>query len=448
MSLAGKTKRDAFETTEAAIAFMQTAKRPYFILIHYFDVHWPYRAFPDYVNKIRREGDPDPFTTPRTGGEDAEADHPEEDRPGDYMAVEKLRYAACIRQVDTALGDLLAFLGESGSGSGTLVIVTADHGESLGQHGWGGHGTELYDAVVRVPLVISYPAKYERAQRIRDQVRHIDLLPTILELAGVEDGGWREGASLCRLIETGARANAPGKLLPEDHALCENSLRRSPFSKCIRSDAWKLMIEPATGVTSLFDLKSDPGEINDLAGTGLPAETALAEMMARVPGRSLNGWRVALVGETPEESLDVRVRPVGGRVTNVNIVSGGNDLKIMAGEDSTSLTVRTQSRGLRLVVFETVPAGVAVDVEAAAGGGRSPGALLAGETGTHPLSRKIALTQDEALGLPRAFQHLRKSRTPAICLWWMAGEQMRRPAAAAPMSIEDKKRLKALGYLQ
>jgi arylsulfatase A-like enzyme len=434
--------RDAFETTDAAIGMIREAKKPYFILVHYFDAHFPYRASPAYMDLVHKEGDPD-LSAPRRAAE--EYDDPSEE----LAAYTKMRYAACIRRIDDGIGRLIALLDAEKTREQTLLIITADHGEALGEHGSGSHGASLYDGVVRVPLVISYPARYPRARRIIEQVRHIDLMPTVVELTGARDTGWREGTSLCALIEKGTRgADAPGMFLPQDHTLCENTLKRAPFSKCIRTADWKLMVEPATGITKCFDLGQDPGELTDLAGTGLAAEASLAGWLARVPGVTLNGWRVAVLSPAPGAPVEIRAEPAGGRITNVHTVTGGDDLKLEAPEDSSTLTIKADPKGLRIVVFETQPAGVPVKFEVGLQGKGGPGSVLVGKTESRPIGGRFTVTQQEAMGLPETFEAARESRTPAVCLWWLAGESMRRPALETSFTGEERSRLKALGYLQ
>jgi choline-sulfatase len=434
-------KRDAVEVTDIAIGMMRRAKQPYFILIHYLDTHFPYRVSPEYVDVIRKESDS--FGPPRRGALEDDDNPPEE-----LAAYINLQYAACIRRADEGIGRLVAFLDAEKSRANTVLIITADHGESLGEHGSGAHGAGLYDAVVRVPLILSYPAGYQRPKRIVEQVRHIDLLPTIVELTGARDVGWREGTSLCRLIDSGGRgADAPGKLLPQDHTLCENTLRRAPFSKCIRTADWKLMVEPATGITSFFDLEQDPKELVNIAGTGLEVEASLAAWMARIPGVTLNGWRVAVIGRSIGAPVEIYARPVGGRIADVDTVMGGDDLKVEAAEDGSAVTIKADSRGMRMVVLETQPAGVPVEFEVRVRGEGGPGSVLVGKAGSRRLG-SFTLTQQEAEGLPATFEDARKSRTPAVCIWWMAGEPMRRPVLGTSFTDEERARLKALGYLQ
>ncbi|MFZ1947567.1 MAG: sulfatase/phosphatase domain-containing protein, partial [bacterium] len=298
-------------------------------------------------------------------------------------------------------------------------------------------------------LVVSYPARFQRPRRIAEQVRHIDLMPTVVELAGVRDGGWREGTSLCALVEKGARgADSPGAFLPQDHTLCENTPKRARASKCIRTADWKLLVEPVTGTAECFDLRNDPKETVNLAGTGLAAEAALAAWMAKVPGVTMNGWRVAVIGPDSGPPLDVRVRPVGGRVTNIYTLTGGDDLRLDAAGDSSALTIGADPGAMRIMVFETRPADAPVEFEVAVRGKGGPGSVLIGKSGSRPAGESFILTQEQATGLPAAFAAARESRTPAVCLWWLAGESMRRPAPGTAFTDEERSRLRALGYLQ
>src|SRR4051794_4029344 len=121
------------------------------------------------------------------------------------------RYAAApylgeISAADAALGPLLQPILDGGAARDTLVVLTADHGESLGEHGEMTHGLFAYDATLRVPLIIHEPHRFG-ARTITEPVRHVDILPTILDVIDGTAPAAADGRSLVPLA-TGKTAPA------------------------------------------------------------------------------------------------------------------------------------------------------------------------------------------------------------------------------------------------
>jgi len=443
LSEADKGERDAFGTSADAVELMKSAPRPFFIMIHYFDTHRPYRVPAEYVDLVRKPGDPDPFSAQSADGA-REGERP----PQEITDRERVLYGGCIRYVDDAVGNLLKYLDKAGLSRETIFILTADHGEAFWEHGAMAHGSNLYDEAIRVPLVIDYPRKYNRPQRVDAQVRHIDLLPTILELAGASDSRRREGTSLCPLIETGKRQAAPARWLPQDAALCECSLKKTPDSRCIRTNDLKLIVEPATALCELYDLRSDPKENVNLWGKGSAAADSFFRLLARIPGTSLNGWRVALTGE-PTGMVEVDVTLArGSRVTGVHKVSAPGAMAVDVPADSTSLSIRARPRGLQVVLFDVEPKDARVRFTVSTTGTDGPKAVNVGEIGARRIGERFDLGPRDATGLPDAFGLFRTQRAAGVHIWWLPGDEMRKPGERAVLPPEAKKRLRALGYIQ
>jgi hypothetical protein len=422
---------------------MKSASRPFFIMIHYFDAHRPYRVPTEYVDLVRRPGDPDPFSlrAPDNVREGAEPAQEVTDR-------ERLLYSGCIRYVDDAIGKLVAYLEEAGLDGKTVLVVTSDHGEAFWEHGAMAHGSNLYDEAVKVPLIIRYPSKYAQPQRIDAQVRHIDLLPTIVDLAGVTDSRRREGVSLGPLIETGLRAAAPGRMLPQDVALCECGLKKTPDTKCIRTNDLKLIIEPATALLELYDLKADPGETINLWGKGIPEADTLSRMLSAVPGSTVNGWRVAFTGQTGAEvGVDVAVAK-GGRLAGVRTVSSPGALVVNVAGDSASFTIGARPMGLQIVLFDVQPKEARVDFAVRSVGSGGPTAVNIGRAGIKPMGAQFTLGPQDASGLPAALGQARVAEAPGAQIWWLPGQEMLPPGERTALSFQAKKRLRALGYVQ
>ncbi len=239
-----KTNTPADVITAQAMRWLKRRDRtkPFFLWLHYFDPHDPY--MPPFPGKIR------PFIkmgeTPVTGDIRRFINRPEF-RPGEpERAYWTELYDAEILYVDTSLGDLLDFLHAQQLFDSSLVVLSADHGESLREHGSWTHSANLFNSEIHVPLIIKYPSQ-KKGERVAEPAQSIDIFPTIIETVGVKPD-----------------------VLP---LLNGRSLRGKPpafaFAKwegweMARSRDWKLLLVARGGRKLLFDLSKDPAELNNL----------------------------------------------------------------------------------------------------------------------------------------------------------------------------------------
>ena len=173
-------------------------------------------------------------------------------------------YAGEIHYADRELGRVIEDLRSRQLLDDTIVVFTADHGESFGEHGERGHGLFVYDATTRVPLLFSGGA-VPRSRRVDDVVRHVDIVPTILDLVGIRDAAGLDGASLQPLWQ-GHRAEAR-------HAYSESFAARMNFGwselRSMRSAGLRVVDAPHR---EAYDLTRD-GERRNIDGPQLPAGT-------------------------------------------------------------------------------------------------------------------------------------------------------------------------------
>ncbi|MFH1219598.1 MAG: sulfatase [Candidatus Eisenbacteria bacterium] len=121
-----KYLRDAALMTDDAIDLIGKSSKPFFIMIHYFNTHWPYPAPAKYVDLVLKPGETSPI------GSSAESYDEEGSAPSQMLAErQRLLYSASIRYVDDNIGRLVAFLRKAGLERSTVLILTADHGEAL-----------------------------------------------------------------------------------------------------------------------------------------------------------------------------------------------------------------------------------------------------------------------------------------------------------------------------
>lgn len=177
-------------------------------------------------------------------------------------------YYRMIELVDAEIGKVLAALRQAGMEDNTLIVFTADHGECAGAHGFN-QKTVFYEESTRVPMIVSYPGKTSGGTTAKLVNTGIDLLPTMLDAAGIEIPENLPGRSLLPL--------ALGKDVAawRDHVVIQNHLAQTGEidgikptmeGRMVRSDRYKYCIYTrGQQRESLVDLQTDPGEMNDLA---------------------------------------------------------------------------------------------------------------------------------------------------------------------------------------
>ncbi|MFO7958600.1 MAG: sulfatase-like hydrolase/transferase, partial [Candidatus Brocadiia bacterium] len=209
-------------------------------LLHYWDVHTPYNA----PRRFRRYRGTDP-----------------EKQLSD-------RYSGAVRYVDEQIGRLVKGLRRSGQMENTLLVVTSDHGESHTEHGiyFDHHG--LYDATTHVPLILHCPARLPAGRRLSGFVQHVDLVPTILEMAGIESVGRAlDGTSLLPLIRGRAEEVRPHVYCEESYVQEKRALRnrRYKYITAVDGDGYcRYCHKVHGGVEELYDLREDPGETRNV----------------------------------------------------------------------------------------------------------------------------------------------------------------------------------------
>jgi arylsulfatase A-like enzyme len=236
--------------------------RPTFAFVHLWDVHYDYIPPPQYA-KI--------FDEDYTGKLDLRnfstnpAIHPNMD-PRDFRHMIAM-YDGEIRSTDDVVGQLLDALRARGRLENTLVIVTADHGEEFFEHLGKGHQHSLWEELIRVPLVFHWPKQLKPGSVVPDQVRLIDVMPTILTFAGVEKQPLVQGRDIGPLLAGRALEPAP--------ALCELLVDQIDL-RVLRTNERKAFRNAPSHKTGVFDLVSDPRETKVLHDE--PATRLLAEL--------------------------------------------------------------------------------------------------------------------------------------------------------------------------
>jgi arylsulfatase A-like enzyme/Flp pilus assembly protein TadD len=224
ISLGGIERRGG-DVADSALKWIDSAAPgKFFAWVHFYDAHAPYDP-------------PEPYKS-RYGAR---------------------RYAGEIAYVDSQVGRLLAALAERRVLDRTLVVVMGDHGESLGEHGEQAHGFFLYQSVLRVPLLIDAPySAIPHGRRVTSVARSIDIMPTVLDLLGLQTPDSVEGQTLVPLM-TGASPD----LGLEAYAESLYPLHHFGWSdlRVLRAGRYKFIAAPRP---ELYDLQTDPDEAHNL----------------------------------------------------------------------------------------------------------------------------------------------------------------------------------------
>jgi arylsulfatase A-like enzyme/Tfp pilus assembly protein PilF len=215
-------ERRAAEVVDRAAAWLAAQSgKPFFLWVHLFDPHSPYDP-------------PAPFRENYRGR----------------------LYDGEVAYTDQQLGKLFEALGRK-SPENTLTAILSDHGESLGEHGEYTHGVFLYDATLRIAFLMAGPG-VPAGRRVKQQVRSIDLLPTLLDLLGGQAPAAVEGVSL--------RPAFVAKALPNE-SYAETLYTKINLGwaelRAMRTDRWKYIRAPRP---ELYDLAADPAETVNVIG--------------------------------------------------------------------------------------------------------------------------------------------------------------------------------------
>lgn len=217
-------ERRAEEVNKKAVEWLdKNQNSKFFVWVHYFDPHTPYEP-------------PSSFNHEYAGRE----------------------YDGEIAYTDYVIGKLLEKLNQLKLIEKTLIILTSDHGEGLGDHNETTHGIFVYDSTLRVPLIFHNPKISPGNKIVSDQVGLIDVMPTILDLMGFPQSPNIQGRSFKSVI-------FKGKSFPNKHCYIESVAamldRNWAPLQGIRTEEWKYIDAP---IPELYDLKNDPKEGNNI----------------------------------------------------------------------------------------------------------------------------------------------------------------------------------------
>jgi arylsulfatase A-like enzyme len=268
----GKEFKDAATINRDFLTWLSgpdVQRRPFFAFLNYFDAHHPY-VLPEGFDQhfgLRPESHADNLILHRWWTLD------KRHLPPRHVALARDAYDDCLAYLDEQLGRLFAELGRRGVLDHTLVIVTADHGEHLGEHELYGHASSLYGPEVHVPLLMVAPSGVPAGATVAAPVSLRDLPATVTDLLGLGAESPFPGTSLARYWDTAApEGPAAEPVLSEVDEPVKGPANdgRSPVfrgaMKALTTDE-AVYIRNGDGREELFDLATDPQETRNLAGS-------------------------------------------------------------------------------------------------------------------------------------------------------------------------------------
>lgn len=268
---------------------------PFFAFVHSYDVHDPYHAPPPFDTAFTERRSEDFLAQEGYMPTALELRHNMANPSPEQLDEIRHLYDNGIAYADRGVGLLGLILEESDAWDNTLVVLVSDHGEEFKEHGSWGHGPQLFDELLHVPLIVRFPHD-QFAGRVVDQiVRSIDIAPTVAEVIDAPTGAAWKGVSLMELLDGDG----------EDRPVLSELSNAQIGTTSLRSGDLKVIDVPAIGRELLFDTAADAGERIDLARS---RPGALAELRDE-----LRRWRASLAAE----SKALRAVPMGAEAQNL-----------------------------------------------------------------------------------------------------------------------------------
>jgi choline-sulfatase len=286
----------AEDLNEAALDWMEEHRkrepeRPYLLWVHYVEPHAPYRLHKEFAPPLGISLDAEVISRPD-------------------------RYDTEVAYVDHQVGRLLAALEKMGAMADTLVVFASDHGESLGEHDYWGHGRNVYENNLAIPMGLAWAGHLAAGREISAPALIIDLAPTVLDLLGVEGGKGMRGYDWGPVLR--GQAAPPADRLSGFQAHkgavtgagdADRAREKGLLEVAILRGGKKEVLRVKTGVRRLFDVAADPGELGSLVAPDSPPSPELKAWLDLVE-KGLKAAGDLPVGPLDDESLK-KMRALG-----------------------------------------------------------------------------------------------------------------------------------------
>ena len=280
---------------EMAVDFIrQNQGRPWLFSFNCFDPHHPFDPPAEYL--ARYNPDEMPLPKYRPGELDNKPPYQQLDHqwahnePGGFhtagMTDDDRRqvtaaYYAMIELIDGQVGRMLDALDQTGQLEDTVVVFMSDHGEMLGDHGIYLKGPHFYDEAVRVPLLLSWPGRFKAGLKADALVELVDLVPTLLEAAGVDVPESVQGRSLLPILQGDADPSTHRDAVYSEYYNAWT--HKQSYGTMLRTANEKIVVYHGIDAGELYDLDKDPDEFDNLWN-----DPARAAMKARLLKRAFD----------------------------------------------------------------------------------------------------------------------------------------------------------------
>jgi arylsulfatase A-like enzyme len=240
----------AAQVTDSLCQWLEQVKRPFFAWAHYMDLHWPYHMEEELVHP-RHIAQAWQDLAIMNGRSNFDRDQSITTAQREHFVD---LYEKSLQYLDVQIGRLINHIHHSGYAENTVIFLVADHGDEFLDHGrWGHWESNLYDEIIKVPLIMWIP-NGPHGQVIRQQVRLLDLMPTILDLCGYSISNGLMGTSMASLLTQGESKYDGEETISE--------MRRDPWHRiAVRTESFKYIWDSQRpDQPELYDLRTDPGE--------------------------------------------------------------------------------------------------------------------------------------------------------------------------------------------
>jgi hypothetical protein len=454
--------RTSDEVTARALEWIDGGDgRPFLLFLHYWDPHEPYSPPPPYDTEFdpSYEGKIGNSVILRSivmsgmaqvGFKVSEESGEIDERDLEHVIA---LYDGEIAFADSMIGELLRGLEKRGLFDNTVIVLHSDHGEEFFEHGGVGHGHAFYNEVIRVALTMTFPGVIPTGTRVKDQVRLLDVTPTILDLLGLTPDPGFEGVSLVPLTDgTRSVSGSDRSLFPPQVAYSEG-IRVGQEKKAITAYPWKLIHELESGQSELFNLMEDFTEQENLVDEHHDVARDLEKQLAGALFELSDQWYVEVSGGNSPHRFDVSVSSKDGAGGSwmCPFRGGGSGQAISEEVFDSEPGCVFEVRGLETSEPVTLglrihsPRGGRPRMESSIDGEPANTRTFVGENLENPRTMPFDLPRRKAkAGSARG--PVDRPDPPYILVWRVEGRYG--DHTPANLSEDVKKELRALGYIQ